>query len=88
MDCLNSETMKAYFDLFKDVLGKNKLMESLAQIYNVGRMGMPLDYRASPQVDRKERPKKIRYRTGNKCQISVMACLRAAGQAIPTFCYF
>ena len=29
-DCLNSETMKAYFDLLQDVLDKNKSMDSPA----------------------------------------------------------
>jgi len=35
MDCLNDENIKEYFDMLKDTLLENHLMEKPAQIYNV-----------------------------------------------------
>ena len=88
MDCLNSETMKAYFNLLNDVLDKNELMDSPAQIYNVDETGMPLDHRP-PKIITKKGQKKIRYRTTrNKYQITVIGCISATGQAIPPFVIF
>ena len=66
MDCLSRETMKQYFNLLKDVLEKNALMESLGQIYNVDETGMPLDHRP-PKIVTQRGQKKVRCRTsGNK----------------------
>ena len=88
MDCLNSETMKRYFDLLKEVLEENELLDSPAQIYNVDETGMPLDHRP-PKIIAKRGQKKVRYRTsGNKSQITVIGCVSAAGQAIPPFVIF
>ena len=39
MDYVNKGTMTAYFDLLKNVLRENKLMESPNQIYNVHETG-------------------------------------------------
>ena len=88
MDCLNSETMKRYFDLLKEVLEENELLDSPAQIYNVDETGMPLDH-CPPKIIAKRGQKKVRYRTsGNKSQIAVIGCVRVAGQAIPPFVIF
>ena len=88
MDCLNPEAMKQYFDLLKDVLEENDLMDSPGQIYNVDETGMPLDHRP-PKIVTKKGQKKVRYRTsGNKSQITVIGCVSASGHAIPPFVIF
>ena len=46
MDRLTKETMDAYFQLLKETLIENNLIDSPNQIYNVDEMGMPLDHRA------------------------------------------
>ena len=58
MDCLSPETMKQYFDLLKDVLEENDLMESPGQIYNVDETGMLLDHRPPKIVTQRTRPEK------------------------------
>ena len=88
MDCLNPEAMKQYFDLLKDVLEENDLIDSPGQIYNVDETGMPLDHRP-PKIVTKKGQKKVRYHTsGNKSQITVIGCVSASGHAIPPFVIF
>lgn len=80
--------MSEYFNLLKDVLMENKLMESPGQIYNVNETGMPLDHRP-PKVVTKKGQKKVRCRTsGNKSQITVISCVSATGQVVPPFVIF
>ena len=38
MDCLNKETMDKYFDLLKDTLVENNLIESPSRIYNLTKL--------------------------------------------------
>ena len=88
MDCLNEETIQAYFNLLKEVLSENNLMDSPCQIYNVDETGIPLDHRPPKVVTRKGQ-KKVRSRTtGNKSQITVIGCVNAAGSHIPPFVIF
>ena len=45
MDAMNnSEELENYFELLKDVLEENNLMDKPSQIYNVDESGMPLDH--------------------------------------------
>ena len=87
MDCPNKETMDNYFDLLKDTLVENDLMESPNRIYNVDKTGMPLNHSAPKIVT--GRGHKVRYRTlGNKSRITVIGCVSAMGHAIPPFVIF
>ena len=88
MDCLTKETMDKYFDLLKDTLIENDLMESPNRIYNADETGMPLNHSA-PKIVTGRGHKKVRYRTsGNKSQITVIGCVSATGHAIPPFVIF
>ena len=72
MDCVTKETMDAHFQLLKETLIENNLIDSPNQIYNVDETGMPLDYRA-PKIVAGRSQKKVRYRmSGNKSQITVI----------------
>ena len=83
MDCLNKETMDKYFDLLKDTLVENNLMESPNRIYNVDETGIPFNHTALTIITRRGH-KKVRYRTsGNKSQITVIGCVSATGHVIP-----
>ena len=87
-DCLNEETMQAYFDLLKEVLLEHSLMDSPCHIYNVDETGIPLNHHPPKVVTRKGQ-KKIRSRTsGNKSQITIIGCVNAAGSHIPPFVIF
>ena len=80
--------MNSYFELLKKNLTENNLLDSPDGIYNVDKTGTPLDYRPL-KVGTKRGQKKVRTRTsGNKAQIPVIACVSAAGQAIPSFVIF
>ena len=60
-------------------------MNSPSQIYNAG---MPLDHKP-PKIVTKRGQKKIRSRTsGNKSQVTVIACVSATGHVIPPFVIF
>ena len=88
MNCLNSEVITDHFSLLKDVLTENGLLNSPGRIYNVDETGIALDGHA-PKVVAKRGQKKVRYRTsGNKSQITVIACVSASGQCIPPFVIF
>ena len=88
MDCLNSENMMNYFENLEVCLNEHNLMNFLGQIYNVDETGMPLAHRPPKVVGRKGK-RKIRCRvTGNKAQITVVACVSASGQAIPPYVIF
>ena len=80
--------MTDYFALLKDVLTENGLLNSPGRIYNVNETGIALDGHA-PKLVAKRGQKKVRYRTsGNKSQITVIACVSASGQCIPPFVIF
>ena len=66
MDCLNKDAMTQYFDLFKEVLTENNLMNSPGRIYNVDETGICLDGHA-PRVVALKGQKKVRYRTSGNC---------------------
>ena len=88
MNCLTKEVITDYFNLLKDVLTENNLFESPNQIYNVDETGIALDGHA-PRVIAKRGQKKVRYRTsGNRSQLTVIACVNASGQCIPPFVIF
>ena len=88
MDCLNEEIMEDYFIMLKKTLVENDLMDKPEQIYNVDESGMPLDHRP-PKIVSQKGQKKIRSRTsGNKSQITVIACVSATGHALPPFVIF
>ena len=89
MDSVNNETMNNYFTMLKDTLTKNGLLDNPSQIYNVDETGMPLDHRPPKIVTVAKRTKKERSRTsGNKSQITVIACVSAVGHVIPPFVIF
>ena len=88
MDSVNKETMDNYFSLLKDTLEEYDLLNKPSQIYNVDETGKPLDHRP-PKIVTTRGQRKVRCRTsGNKSQITVIACVSAVGQVIPTFVVF
>lgn len=88
MNCLTEEAISDYFELLKAELTSNELMNSPNRIYNVDETGICLDGHA-PRVVALKGQKKVRYRTsGNKNQVTVIACVSASGQCIPPFVIF
>jgi len=82
---MDKATMKNYFSMLKDTLTKHGLLNSPSQLYNVDKVGMPLDHQP-PKVVTTRGQKKVKSRkSGNKSQISVIACVSAVGHVIPPF---
>lgn len=88
MDYLNKEIMEQYFDMLKKTLLENNLMGNPAQIYNVDESGLPLDHCPAKVVSHKGQKKVCSRTSGNKSQITVIACVSAAGHALPPFVIF
>ena len=88
MNCLTKEVIIDYFELLKEELISNELMNSPSRIYNVDETGICLDSLA-PRIIVLKGQKKVWYRTlGNKKQVTVIACVSASGQCIPPFVIF
>ena len=72
-----------YFDLLESTLEENGLTEKPCQIFNADESGMPLD----PPSLKVVAPMGARHSrvvsTGDKAQISILACCNAAGFAVP-----
>ena len=69
MDAVKNETLKQYYDLLEGMLRENNLMDSPSCVYNVDKMGIPLDPKA-PKVVAPVGMKKVRYQSpGRKGQI-------------------
>ena len=88
MDAMKKqEELDNYYITLKSVLVENNLMDKPGQIYNVDESGMPLH--CSPRVLAKKGPRKVRYcSSGNKSQVTVVACVNAIGQCLPPFIIF
>ena len=88
MNAMSRESIAHYFDLLKRCLEENDLMHHPERIYNTDKTGIPFDPKPPKVVSRKGQ-KKIRYRcSGQKGQITVLACCSGTGQALPPFVIF
>jgi len=88
MDAVNPDTMKHYFELLKETLTKNDLLNAPHQIYNVDESGVPLDPKALNVVTARGSKKVYTRSTGRKGQVTIVACGNAAGQVIPPMVIF
>ena len=85
MAAVNQQTLMQYFELLKDTLIENNLLNSPSQIHNMDESGMPLDPKAPNVVA----VKGVRYRSsGKKGQVTIVVCGNAAGQVIPPMVIF
>ena len=84
----NESVFKNYFTLLDEIMTKNCLKDQPSQIYNCDESGMPL-HTKTPKVIAAKGTKKVRQIcTGNKTQISILACASATGQVIPPMVIF
>lgn len=76
------EVISAYFDMLEKTLSENKLLNKPIQIYNLDETGMPLGSKPLKGICLKgSNPHSIT--SGLKAQITVVACVNAAGWTIP-----
>ena len=88
MNAVNDENLTHYYQLLKDCLQTNGLLDHPEQIYNMDETGVPLDPKP-PKIVARKGQKKVRHRTsGKKNQITVLGCANAVGQSQPPFVIF
>ncbi len=85
---VNAVSINNYFDLLKKTLTTHRLLDCPNRIYNMDESGLPLDHKP-PKVIALKGAKKVHCRTsGNKMQITVLACANAGGTVIPSMVIF
>ena len=77
------EAMDRYFDLLEETLEKNDLTNRPSRIYNCNESGMPMDFRPGRRIAKRGQKHVYVYGTGNKAQVTILACVNAAGSTIP-----
>jgi hypothetical protein len=82
------DVFDSYYKLLKETLEKNGLLHKPGQIYNCDESGMTLEHKL-PRTISPRGAKKVRQITsGNKTQITILACANAIGQVIPPMVVF
>ncbi len=80
--------IESYFDLLYRTLDEYHLFDSPAQIFNCDETGMPLDHTPPKVIGAKGQKHPRAVTTGNRKQITVLACCSAAGNFIPPLVIF
>ena len=84
-NAVNAKSMKQYY---KETLKKHDLFNCPRYIWNMDESGLPLDHKP-PKVITLKGQKKVHCKTsGNKMQITVLACASAAGCVVPPMVIF
>ena len=79
-----------YFDLLAEVLESNDLTTRPHLVFNAEETGLPLQHRAGKRVAIRGQKHIHQHviNSGNKAQVTVLACANAAGYAIPPMIIF
>ena len=81
----SAEVFNSYFNLLEETLKKYSLIEKPAQLYNCDESGMPLEHKL-PKIIAEKGTKKVRQiSSGNKTQITMLAC---RSSYTPYGCFF
>ncbi len=76
------EMLQRYFDLLEETVKGNKLEGRPGQVFNMDESGMPLDPKA-PRLVFQKGSSVCALGSGDKSQITVVACASAAGFCLP-----
>ena len=88
VNAMTQETFDAYFDLLEKTLTDNGLLNKASAIYNMDESGMPLDHKQLKRVAKRGTKKVYGRASGNKMQITIVACANAAGHTLPPMIIF
>ena len=80
--------MAKYFKLLEETLTEHDLINKPSRIYNMDETGMPLDHKQPKRIAPKGMRKVHGLVSGDKSQITVVACANAAGHALPPMVIF
>ena len=85
---MSRETFNKYFDLLRETLTQNTLLDKPRLIFNCDESGMPLAPKAPKVVARKGQKNLSCITSDTKSQVTVLACVNATGDCIPPFVIF
>ena len=80
--------IEKYFDLLENTLCENDLLDKPGQIFNCDETGMPLSPKSHKIVDRVGSKNPSYVTSNSKEQVTVLACVNAAGYCMPPFVLF
>ena len=75
--------LNSYFDLLEQTLADNDLLSAPSRIFNVDETGFPLEHKPEKVIVAKGCKHPYVITSGNKAQVTVLACVNAAGATIP-----
>jgi len=80
--------LKGYFDMLEECLKENKIFDKPGCIFNCDESGIPLNPRCIKVIDHVGSKNPSHVTSGDKSQLTVMACTCAAGYFIPPMIIF
>ena len=83
MKVTDRSVLDRYDDLLYHILVSNDLLNKPAQIFNCDETGIPLCHKTGKVITDKKQKHPYTVTSGDKTQITVLACGNAAGYAIP-----
>ena len=86
--CSQPEILNHYYDLLQQTLIEHDLTDKPNQIFNLDESGMPLDPCPPKVITQKGIKHSVSITTGDKAQITTLACCSAAGYVIPPLVVF
>ena len=86
--CAKPEILVRYFQELESTLLNNDIMNCPSLIFNMDESGFPLDPKSPQIVCKRGQQHPSAISSGNKSQITVLACCNAAGYAIPPLVIF
>ena len=84
----NHTIINSYFDLLESTVKDNNLLNRPGSIFNCDESGICLDVRPGKVIALKGMRNVTAISSGNKMQITVLACVSASGHAIPPMVVF
>ena len=75
--------LNAYFDMLETTLADNDLLDKPCQLFNMDETGLPLAPKPPKVVCKKGSRSVNAASSGDKSQITVVACVSAGGYSIP-----
>ena len=87
-NAVDQDSLDYYFSLLKKTLEDNNLLDKACSIYNMDETGMPLDHKQPKRIAPKGMKKVYGPSSGNKCQITILACSNAVGNVLPPMVIF
>ena len=86
--CISEEILDTYFDMLEATFTDNSLLGKPAQIFNIDETGIPLDSKPSSVIAPVGCKHVSCMRSGDKTQITVVACCSASESVIPPLVVF